>query len=166
MAWQSEIIHFSHLSSKHVGRHFYFLFSVAPAVWRQQTRSGNLGVAATTKCCTTLRVQRRHNAVDASTYSTGNVLYVAYVHQQVARCIYSVSDCSHRDIQKGSEGEDKRKVKNKEVVFPQVPKLRINKQDLLGCLWHLGSVGRSVSSLIFNKTSQPSNAIPPSVSRY
>lgn len=52
------------------------------------------------------------------------------------------------------------------VDLPEVLKLCINKQDLLDCLWPFCSVGRSVSSLIFNKTSQPSNAIPPSVSRY
>lgn len=64
------------------------------------------------------------------------------------------------------EKERTRESEEQRVDLPQVLKLCINKQDLLDCRWHFCSVGGSVSSLIFNKTSQPSNAFPPSVSRY
>lgn len=151
-------------------------FSFLPFVWLNSCGdSPPVDAAAWAESRATLSVHCRHSAVDAS------VLYVMCWLKCMPVCEHTLHDkcrpvCVHRLCSCSHTSNNTRKVRvvkartreNEEqrVDLPQVLRLCINKQDLLDCLWHFCSVGRSVSSLIFNKTSQPSNAIPPSVSRY
>ncbi len=162
-----EIIHTSYLFSDYYLWEAIFIFSF---VWLSPcgdcTPQRECGCSSWTKCRATLSVHCRHSAVDTSTY----ILYVmcrlkctfVWTHAAWHACSLTSNDTRKARVVK----ERTRESEEQRVHLPQVLKLCINKQDLLDCPWHFCSVGRSVSSLIFNKTSQPSNAFPSSVSRY
>lgn len=137
-------------------------------VWRSPRGDSPLqrecGCSSFTRCRATLSV-----------HCCGMAPHTSNVLAKVQACVCANTNCKHEHIlcscpltttQGRVVKERTRESEEQRVDLRQVLKLCINGQDLLDCLCHFYSVGSSVSSLIFNKTSQPSNAFPPPVSRY